>query len=874
MLEAPRLDPDALAADLAKASAGKLKIFLGSAPGVGKTWEMLVAARRRIIEGADVLAGIIETHGRQDTEAQLGVIPVMPRRTLAYRGQALQEFDLDAALARKPGLLLMDELAHTNAPGSRHGKRWEDVADLLAAGIDVWATLNVQHLESLNDSVARITGVRVTETLPDHVLALANEIELIDLPPGELQQRLREGRIYRPDVAKRALAGFFREGNLASLREMALRRTAQHVDDDVRGYMQRHAIEGPWPAGERVMALVAADGSGEAVVRFAKRLAEALRAPWIVLHVERPVADPLAIRPCLALAAQLGAEIVTRSADDLVDATIAVGRERNVTQLVIGRTARRTWRSRLRRRLGSQLMRRAPDFALLVVPNSGRIPAPPPIRVPEGLVGWGGTTALVAAVAGLGTLVRVQVPQEAMGMVFLATVVAAGSRWGLRIALYAAALAFLAWDFLFIPPLYALTIGRAQDLIALAVFVAVALIVGVLASRVRTEAHFGQARIDALRRIGAFSRKLGVPTTEPELLEEIARQAAGVAGRAIVLTGADDAFDIRAAQPAADTMDEGAWAAARWTFAHQEAAGRGTSTLPSASWRFMPMRTVRGLLGVLGVRTEASFDPSLVQVLEALADQAAVALERVRLANQSARSAAQEETQKLRTALLNSLSHDLRTPLTGIRGAADTLRDAWDTLTPATRRDLLASIGEDTGRMTKFLANIMDLTRLESGQIAPRLSVAAVADIVEAAIARVPAASHVTVALPQPPPSALVDPALLEQALVNVLDNAVRYSPAGGMIAVRVTVAGGFVRIAVADEGTGISAADLPHVFDSFYRASRGDRVPPGTGLGLAIARGLVEAVGGTVEASSPRPDAPADGAPGTIVSLRVPVAR
>ncbi len=874
MLQEPRLDPDALAADLAKASAGKLKIFLGSAPGVGKTWQMLAAAQRRLAEGVDVLAGIIETHGRQDTEAQLGAIPVMPRRTLAYRGQTLQEFDLDAALARKPELLLMDELAHTNAPGSRHGKRWEDVADLLAAGIDVWATLNVQHLESLNDSVARITGVRVTETLPDHVLALAKEIELIDLPPAELQQRLREGRIYRPDIAKRALAGFFREGNLASLREMALRRTAQHVDDDVRGYMQRHAIEGPWPAGERVMALVAADGSGEAVVRFAKRLAEALHAPWIVLHLERPIVDPLAIRPCLALAAQLGAEIVTRSADDLVDTTIAVGRERNVTQLVIGRTVRRTWRSRLRRRLGTQLMRRAPDFALLVVPNSGRVSAAPPIRVPEGVIGWVGTTALVAAVAGLGTLVRAQVPQEAMGMVFLATIVAAGSRWGLRIALYAAALAFVTWDFLFIPPLYALTIGRAQDLIALAVFAAVALIVGVLASRVRTEAHFGQARIDALRRIGAFSRNLGAPTTEPELLEEIARQAAGVAGRAIVLTGADDAFDIRAAQPAADTMDEGAWAAARWTFAHKEAAGRGTSTLPSASWRFMPMRTVRGLLGVLGVRTEASFDPSLVQVLEALADQAAVALERVRLANQSARSAAQEETQKLRTALLNSLSHDLRTPLTGIRGAADTLRDTWDTLAPDTRRDLLASIGEDTGRMTKFLANIMDLTRLESGQIAPRLSVIAIADVIEAAIARVPAASHVTVALPEPPPSALVDPALLEQALVNVLDNAVRYSPAWGLIAIRVTVAGGFARIAVADEGTGISAADLPHVFDSFYRASRGDRVPPGTGLGLAIARGLVEAVGGTAEASSPRPDAPADGAPGTIVTLRVPVAR
>ncbi len=873
-----RPDPDALIAAAVAEGRGRLKIFLGAAPGVGKTWEMLVAARARAAEGADVLVGVVETHGRQDTADQLGSLPLLPRRAIDYRGQTLQEFDADAALLRRPALLLVDELAHTNAPGSRHAKRWEDVAEILDAGIDVWATLNVQHLESLNDAVARITGIRVTETVPDRVLEMAQAIEVIDIPPAELQARLRDGKIYRPDVAARALNGFFKEGNLAALREIALRRAAEHVDSGLRDYMRRHSISGPWPAGERVLALVGPDSAGVAVVRQAKRLADALHAPWIALHVEHLSAQTgVDARVPLNLAAQLGAEIEVRAGVDLVAVAIDLATARNVTQLVLGRARPALWRRITGRTLAYQFLRRAPDFALHVVPGST---GPIPRRRLRPAAPWWGWTAgigMVAAITGVGELMNGAAP-EALGMVYLAAVVVAASVAGLRVSMLTAALGFLAWDFFFLPPVYSITISNAHDAIALAVFALVAGVSGSLASRVRAEARAGQARIQGLRRIGAFSRKLGEPTTEADLLAEIARQAADIAGQAVVLTG--DPPLVRRAVPEDASLDPGSTAAASWSATKQEEAGAGTGTLPSAAWRFVPMRTVRGLLGVIGVRPAAGpardFDAPTLQTIAALADQAAVALERVTLAHEAARTAAMEETQRLRTALLNSLSHDLRTPLTGIRGAAETL--ALGNLPEATRMDLLASIQQDTARMTRFLTNIMDLTRLESGQIQPRLGPVALPELVAAAIARVPDADQVAVNFDDGMPMVQADAALLEQVLVNVLDNAQRYAPGGSLIRVRGTLTGPkgaaqMVTLEIADEGVGIPADDLPHVFDSFYRARRGDRVAPGTGLGLAIARGLIEAMGGRIAAISPRPDVPRDASPGTLIILTLPAA-
>jgi two-component system sensor histidine kinase KdpD len=880
----PRPDPDALLIAAAREHRGRLKIFLGAAPGVGKTWEMLNAARRRHDEGQEVLAGIIETHGRAETQAQITNLEVLPRKQIAYRGQMLEEFDIDAALARHPKLLLVDELAHTNAPGSRHHKRWEDVAELLEAGIDVWATLNIQHLESLNDAVARITGVRVSETLPDQVLQLADEIELVDLTPAELQDRLKDGRIYRPDVARRALGGFFREGNLSALREIALRQAAQHVDAHVTDYMRQNAIQGPWPAGDRVLALVGTDAAAEAVVRQAKRLADALRAPWVALHVER--LDRLDdARAALEIASQLGATIEVRAADDLVATVLDLATSLNVTHLVIGRGRPSRWRRLTGHTLAALLLRQADAFSLHVVPMPGPQGLVPRSNRLRGLrrdyLPWVAASTVVAGIVGVGRMLTGWLEHEAMGMLFLAGVVGVASRWGLAVALFTAVLGFLAWNFFFIPPIYSITIQEPRDVVAIFVFAGVAAVTGWLASRVRNEARAAQRRIETLRRIVAFSRTLGAPADEPELLEEVVRQAAELADTAVVLTVVGEDLNIRAAMPReVDTIDEGGWAAARWCYTRQEPAGAGTATLPGSAWRFLPLRTVRGLLAVLGVRPLAPLDPANLQALQALADQAAAALERVRLATEAARSVAQSETQKLRTALLNSLSHDLRTPLTCIRGAAGTLRSAWDSLTPVTREDLLASIEQDTVRMTRFLANITEMTRLESGEVAPRMGRVVVAEQVESAIARVPGIGLVSVDLPPGLPPVQADPALLEQVLVNVLENAVKYAPPDAPIRVRASsrggtlgLASGEVVISIADEGVGIPEADLPHVFDSFYRARREDRTVPGTGLGLAIAQGLVNAMGGNIAAFSPRPDAPRDGAPGTVIEIHLKAA-
>jgi two-component system sensor histidine kinase KdpD len=875
-----RPDPDALlAAAMDEARTGKLKIFLGAAPGVGKTYEMLVQARRRQAEGADVLAGVIETHGRAETAAQIGSIPILPRRAIQYRGHALEEFDLDAAIARRPALLLVDELAHTNAPGSRHAKRWEDVADLLQAGLTVWATLNVQHLESLNDDVARITGVRPSETLPDRVLELADEIEIIDLSPADLRQRLTEGKIYRPDNASRALNGFFKEQNLAALREIALRRAAAHVDTHVRAWMRRSGVRGPFPASEYVLALIGPDDSAEAVVRQAKRMADALHTSWAALHIERPAdseATSRAARHTLALAAQLGADTEVRTQDgpNLVTALIDAARARNATHIVIGRGHAPAWRRLTGRRVADKLLRRGSEFALHVVPAPGTAARKAPRRKINwrgSWLPWAAVTAAVGAITAAGVALHAVLPIEASNMVYLAVVVFAAVFWGTYPALYAAALGLLTWDFFFVPPVYTITIERPQDIVTGLVFAAVAILTGGLAGRTRAEAAAAHTRVESLRRIGAFSRRLGTPTTEPELLAEIARQAADLASRAVVLTADAHELTLQSAHPAGAELDEGAMAAARWAADHSEQTGQGTSTLPSANWRFLPLDTVREKLGVLGVQPDVELDEPRLQALEALADQAAVALERVRLATESARAAALQDTQALRTALLASLSHDLRTPLAGIQGAAGTLRSAWDQLPQATRDDLLESIEQDVGRMARFLSNIGDLTRLETGEIRPRLAAVAVSQIAEDAIARLANPLHVATDIPADL-MVRADAALLEQSLFNILDNAVKYAPGGSIIRVHAAAMRSEVAISVTDEGVGIPADDIAHVFDSFFRVRRGDRTAPGTGLGLAIARGLVEAMGGRIMAQSPSPHAHRHGFPGTVITINLPL--
>jgi len=881
--EPARPDPDTLLALARQEARGRLKVFLGAAPGVGKTFEMLIQGRRRRLGGADVVVGLVETHGRAETQAQIADLPILPRARVEYRGQMLEEFDLDAALARRPQILLLDELAHTNAPGSRHPKRWQDVEELREAGVEIWTTMNVQHLESLSEAVARITGVRVAETVPDRVLADADAVELIDIPPAELIERMRQGRIYRPDQASRALRGFFREGNLAALREMALRRTAERVDADVTGYMRANAIAGPWPASDRVMVLIGSDPSAETAVREARRIADALKAPLVALHVEQPTAGDGDAAAPLRLAERLGATTETVVAADLPAAILKEARARNATHLVIGRGRPSWWRRVTGRTLSTILLRQATDFTLHLVPDPA-VPVRPGRELPDmpAWAVWAAVPASIGLVVALGYLAEDVLPEHTLGMVFLAVVVALAVAIGPWQAALGALLGFLCWNFFFLEPRYTLELSDGADVVALLAFVAVAMLLAGTTGRLRRSARAARARMLSLRRLVEFSRRLGAPGDRGDLVQAIAEEASRIAGGSacvmLLLPPAPGETApepvLRASVPIEAEPDEASMAAARWAVANCRAAGRGTDTLPSAAWQFRPMRTAHGLAGLVGLQPPEGgrpLDGEANRALDALLDQAAIALERAELMEERARGEARAETEALRTALLTSLGHDLKTPLTSIRGAIGTLRAPGPALSEATRADLLAAAEEETERLSRWIANILDIVRIENRQIEPKREPVDLAEVVEAAAARAGRAAgrEVTLDLQVRPVVPRLDPALLDQIVSNLLDNALKFSGPSGFAAVRVRREGPEIAIAVEDDGPGIPREDLHRVFDPFFRAMRTDRVTAGSGLGLAICRGLVQAMGGRIAAESP---ATQDGR-GTRVTVRFPCA-
>ncbi len=876
--EPARPNPDALLALAAREGRGRLKVFLGAAPGVGKTYEMLVQARRRRLGGADVVVGLVETHGRADTQAQLGELEVLPLQRLDYRGQVLTEFDLDAALARQPQILLLDELAHSNVPGSRHPKRWQDVEELRAAGIEVWTALNVQHLEGLGEAVARITGVRVAETVPDQVLAGADAVELVDIPPADLLERLRQGRVYRPEQASRALKGFFREGNLAALRELALRRTADRVDADVTGYMRANAIAGPWPSGDRVLALVGTDAAAESVVRHARRIADMLRGSLVVLHVETPGAlaghEPAA---ALSLAEALGAEVETMVASDLPQAILAAAQGRNATHLVLGRGRPAWWRRLSGRTLSATLLRQGGAFTLHVVPdavgqarNAARQPG-----FPRWLP-WLAVPACVGAATAVGLALDPLVSEGALGMVYLAAVVAIAVLAGPLSAALGAFFCFISWNYLFLPPRYELIIASPQDVVGVVVFGLVALLLAGTTGGLGRSVRAARSRLFSLHRLFEFSRRLGAPSELGDLVEAVAQEAGRVARcPACVLLPLDEGtldtapeLVLRASVPLDAEPDEAAMAAARWAFLHGRNTGRGTDTLPALAWQFRPIRSAERILGLLGLRLGEVMEGERDRTLVALLDQAAVAMERVQLMQERARSVARGETEALRNALLTSLGHDLRTPLTTIRGAADTLLANEAVLATAARRDLALTISEEATRMARFLTSILEMVRIEAGEITPRREALDLAMAVDAAAAQAERRTGRVVRremaerLARPK----LDPDLLEQVLANLLDNALKYSAPDGRVAIRAWREGAEVALAVEDDGPGIAPDDLPRIFDPFFRATRTDRVAAGSGLGLAICRGLVRAMGGRILAESPLTDGR-----GTRMLLRFP---
>jgi two-component system sensor histidine kinase KdpD len=848
--ERRRPDPDALLA-AARSGQGRLKVFLGMSPGVGKTYEMLRAARRRKAESGDVVVGVVETHGRKETQALLRGLEVMPRKPHDHRGRTLLEFDLDGALARRPQLLLVDEYAHANAPGSRHPKRWQDVEEILAAGIDVWTTLNVQHLESLLEVVWKITGVRQRETVPDSALSRADEIELIDITPSELRERMAEGKVYLGETARVAADRFFKVENLTALRELALRRAAQTVDDQLIGAMRRAGVEGPWAAGERILVLVGPDAMASALVRAGKRLSDMMMdAPWTVAHVERPntpaptAAGAQRLRDAMKLATQLGGAALTLTGDDLVASVRDHARRNNMTQIVVGKA------TSPRRLFGRDLIRalldRADGAALHVITESaeggGAKESKPPFTLRD--VPWGGHLGALASVAVAGAIsyfVDRYVESANLAMVFMLSVLASGLLFGLWPAVTAAAGAAFIYNFLFLAPRLTLFIGHAADVLTFGVFFAVALTTGWLTGRVRDQARATARRASAIAAVLSATRRLSGAAKTEEAATALAEQlAAATSGRAVVLGPDGGDLRIMAASPPLEALSAGDMAAARWCWEKGEAAGAGTGTLPMASWTFRPLQGVKARSGVVGVDSAAVANEDGERFVAALLDQGAVALERA---------------DQFRSALLNSVSHDLRTPLSTVLGSATTLIDYGPSLSEPVRSDLLVSIREEAERLNRYVGNLLDMTRLEGGGLNIRADWIDVRDVLAAAADRVNrrrGRRRIDRDFPAELSLAWLDPHLLEQAVVNIMENAIAYSPDGTAIELAAYEDRSNVVISIEDEGKGIPTAELARVFEKFHRMEEPSDRTKGAGLGLSISKGFVEALGGRIAAASP----------------------
>ncbi|MGM4990935.1 DUF4118 domain-containing protein [Tardiphaga sp. 841_E9_N1_2] len=885
-----RPSPEALleTARREEGAAGRLKIFVGAAPGVGKTYEMLQSAHARRKAGVDVVVGVVETHGRAETEALLTGLEVIPRRRIDHKGQVLEEMDLDALIARRPQIALVDELAHTNASGSRHPKRYLDVAELLAAGIDVYTAVNIQHIESLNDVVAQITHVRVRETVPDSVFDRADAIELIDLTPDDLIQRLKEGKVYVPKQAERALEHYFSPGNLTALRELALRRTADRVDEQLLTHMQANAIAGPWAAGERILVCISEDPRSAGLVRYTKRLADRLHAPWTAVSIETRRSLQLTeeqrdrLADTLRLAEALGAEALTipgagrRIADDL----LGYAHANNVTQIVIGKASRSWWFELVRGSVVHDLVRRAGNISVHVIAGDALPTEPAAKRAqmtdrvePFDAKPYIAALAVVAVALGAATLLRPIFGIENVDLMFLTAVVGVAVRFGLWPSLLASVVASLSYNFFFLPPVYTLTITDPTNVAAFFFFMLIAILVSNVAARVRTQAVSAFGRVRTTESLYAFSRKLAGTAALDDVLWASAYQIALMLKvRVVLLLPEQGVITVKAGYPPEDELDKADLAAANWAWSNDRPAGRGSETLPGAKRLFLPMRTGRGPIGVIGIdddRTGPLLTPDQRRLLDALVDQSALAIERVQLVEDMDRAQRNVESDRLRQALLTSISHDLKTPLASVLGAASTLRDLSPKLSEAEKADLLGTVIDESERLNRFIANLLDMTKLESGAVVPNATLQDLTEIVGSALRRAgKILSRHRVALDLAPnlPMLELDAVLFEQVLFNLLDNAAKYAPDDTTIAIRAIRDKESVSLQVMDEGAGIPPADLEQVFDKFYRANKGDHVRAGTGLGLAISRGFVEAMHGTISATN-RADRS-----GAVLTIRLPV--
>jgi len=872
--ETKRASPDALLARAGKEGRGRLKIFLGAAPGVGKTYAMLTAARSEKSGGKDVAAGLIETHGRRETEQIVDGFEILPRKPIVYRNQVMREFDLDAALARKPELLLVDEYAHTNVPGSRHPKRWQDIDELLRAGINVWTTLNIQHLESLNDVVQKISKVRVRETVPDKVFDNADEVVLVDFPPDELLKRLAEGKIYVQDTAARAVDNFFKPQNLTALRELALRRAAERVDATLIESMQAQAIEGPWAAGERILACVGADQISPSVVRAAKRLADLMDAPWIVVTVERPGAYvDSAVRQRLdemmKLAESLGADTQTLTGTDLPAELLRFAKFENVTQIVVGRSRGGVLSELLRRSLPHELVRRTQDIAIhLVTREADAAASPPPSPRRWFLPNFNAlhffyATAAVGGAVAAGQLLTKLTPIPNLSIVFLLAVLFSAMNFGIWPAIYASILSFFAYNFFFIPPLYTFTIAEPYELLALLIFLVVAIVSAAMAARVREQARISADRMRATRRLYEFTRRLSGLATSADVAEGAASEIHTSLRRpVVVLLAQDDDVVLTAAWPPEDELDAAAMTAARWAYNHAEPAGANTGTLPIIPWHFTPLKISNKRLGAIGVAIAKDLPPLDSEeraLLDTLCEQAAAALERASLAGEMVDAKTATEAERVRNTLLASISHDFRTPLSSILGSATSLIDYGDKLDPASKNDLLGQIKQETEGLDEMVRNLLAITRIDAGALELRsdwIDLREIVDRVVSAARRRGALQSFAIKLPSDLPLVHADAILVEQAIGNIIANAVLHTPQDARIVIDCELPHNEVLLRVTDNGPGISANILPRIFDRFVKggiqgAASADG-GQGTGLGLAIAKGIMEAHRGSIRAESP----------------------
>ncbi len=867
-----RPDPDALLRKVQEEEArerrAKLKVFFGAAPGVGKTYAMLSEARERRAQGLDVVIGVVETHGRGETAALAEGFEALPRRELPYRGLFLKEFDLDAALRRKPHLILMDELAHTNVQGSRHEKRWQDVLDLLDAGIDVYTTVNVQHMESLRDVVAQITGILVQEKVPDTVLERADEVELVDLPPEDLLQRLREGKVYVPEQARHAIDRFFRKGNLLALRELALRQTAQSVDAQMRRYMASEGIQKTWAAGDRLLVCVGPHPLSERLIRATRRIAATLGASWIALYVETPrhlrygEEDQARIEAHLRLAEQLGGETAVIEGGSVLGGVILdYAREHNVTKIVVGKPARTRFREWFRGSLVDELIQGSGDIDVFVITGDAATEGARPALAPKPRSPWHHYAFAAAAVASASTLSGLLFQRTELAdiiMLHVLAIVLVASRSGRGPSLLASLLSVAAFDFLFVPPYLTFAVSDFRHVGTFGILLFTGWAISTLTERIRQQARLARGREQRTAALLRLSRELAAGADSLDLVASAIREVAAQfhAEAVVLLPDAQGRLAPVGAPPVAFLASDQEVGVAQWVLEHAEPAGRGTETLPGSRATYFPLKAASGTVGVMGILpgSGASWtDPDQRRLLEAFTSQTALAIERLEWARRHEDTRRRMDEERLRTTLLSSVSHDLRTPLGTITGAASALLDPLGNLPKETREELLRSIQDEAQRMHRLVTNLLDITRLESGSVEVRKSWTPVEELVGTALGRLEealAGHPVSVSLPPGLPLVPVDEVLMAQLLGNLLENAAKHTPPGTPIEVRAWSTGAALTLVVADGGPGLVAGEEERIFEKLVRGTRRGE-EPGAGLGLAICRAIVEAHGGRIQAAS-----------------------